>query len=204
MKKAFFCGLAMAMAWSPLHAQKPRDLADHLATFNALPDTRVPLELSDQDDDAACRVPQWAQSLPLSTDEAAALIALVGAYCPQTGPTPVYSGRRFTLPEQIAGAVLESKVDDIYDRAFDTRMPPFRQEPIVADAPPRPKKVVPVRPDVRFVRLLSALDSCPAAFASLSSRMERANPGAPLTALAREARTISVDFVVPPRSQCHD
>jgi hypothetical protein len=197
----------MALPGASLHAETMRGVAEHVATFNALPDTHVPLELADQEDDGIiCRVPLWAQSLTLSSDEAGALVALVGAYCPQDGAGPmsmgVPMGRRFTLPEQVAGALLDAKVADIYDRAFDTRMPPFRPDPPVVDLPPRPRKVVPVRADVRFVRLLSALDSCPAAFAALGLAMEQANPRSPLTALAREARTISVDMAVPPRSHC--
>jgi hypothetical protein len=196
-------GPLSAQTLTPAPQQPARGLADHVATYNALPDTRTPLVLASEDGDhLACHVPRWAQTLSLTGDEAAALVALAGAYCPPAKAAPVAAGRRFTLPEYVVGLLADAAVNDELNKTYDNRMPPFRPEAPAPVFQPRQHPIKVERPDVRFVRLISALESCPSAFASLSARMEQARPDSHLTALAREARTIDIAFAVPPRSTC--
>ena len=176
------------------------DLDLQITTYNALPDTPAPLALADSD---TALLPAWARIIATTRQEAAALVALAGAYGPSHAPAPAASGHHKRNPlEYVAGAALALKTQDVLNRA-QPGTPATLCCATTDAATPKPQRIIPRPPAERFVRLIAGLESCPGAFAALALRIHAQHPGSQLDLLATRARTDRLEFATTPDPACH-
>ena len=186
-------GYLALLLTSAAHAQPAArpDLDDLIITYNALPDTPAPLTPG--------ALPDWARSLPLSRPETAALVALAGAYTTVVPSAPAARSHAPGPLEYVASFVLALKTQEELNRANPGTAPNVWQS---APGKPRPQRVIPRPASERFIRLIGALESCPAAFASLAIKLHAAQADSVLDTAARRARSDNLAFAIPPSPTC--
>ncbi len=183
-------------------------LDDQIATYNAHPDTERPLAIGRGAGNVFV-LPLWVRDLPLSKPESAALVALAGAYTPRAVGSTASGPRYPSVPEYLAAALLAGTAIDKRNRlrgAYPNQTPldgrPDDACCTSQNVPPRPKPPVYRPPAERFARLIPALESCPAAFASLAIKLHSAYPDSDLDLQARRARSDNLTFATKPETSC--
>lgn len=188
-------------------ASEPDAISKAIKAYNSLPDSDAQLMIAGEEVGApknAIVVPHWTLTLALSRDEAASLVALEAAFDRIKNFDPAASMDHHHLPLAglVAGAAAAALADDAAQKANPPKVPTFPENKTFSEYSIS-RRGSTVRPDERFMRLLSALGSCPAAFASLAVKLDHSFPDSALTAFAHEARSDRLELFAKPDASCN-